>query len=235
MTQLSPNSTFAMSDFSQAGSFHSGSRLGTSSNNNFQPKGFKRFFKKSPMVPFIGIVVVVFAIAIFALYNVISRSTNNATPTLASNNGAKQIAVNKPVVQETLNRSFDFPLKDANGKVVSKLKYVIQSAEIDNQIIIKGQQATAIQGRTFLVLNLQITNSYDKSVQLNTRDYLRLITGSSPEKLAADIHNDPVEVQAISTKYTRLGFPIDAADTKSLTLQVGEIQGTKQTIKLDLH
>lgn len=187
------------------------------------------------MVPFIGIVVVVFAIALFALYNVISRSTTNATPILANTNSPKQIAVNKPVAQQTLNKSFDFPLNDASGKVVSKLKYVIQSAELDNQIIIKGQQATAIQGRTFLVLNLQITNSYDKSVQLNTRDYVRLIAGNSTEKLAADIHNDPVEVQAISTKYTRLGFPIDTADAKSLTLQVGEIEGTKQTIKLDLN
>lgn len=219
-----------MSDFSQAGSFSSGSRLGSSSNSSFQSKGFK----KSPLIPFIVIVLVVFGVAIFALSNVIGRSTTSATPTLASSN-TKQVNVAKPIVQRTLNKAFDFPLKDASGKVVSKLHYVVKSAELNNQIIIKGQQATAIQGRMFLVLNLQITNSYNKSIQLNTRDYIRLITGNSPEKLAADIHNDPVEVQAISTKYTRLGFPIDSADANSLTLQVGEITGPKQLVKLNLQ
>ncbi|MGH7203619.1 MAG: hypothetical protein ACREHC_04215 [Candidatus Levyibacteriota bacterium] len=233
MSQFSSNATLAMSDFSQTGSFNSGSRLGSSSSvSGMSSKGFKRFFKKSPFIPFIVIMVIVFGIAIFAISNVISRSTNNAIPSLASTN--KQVNVSKPVAQETLNKSFDFPLKDGSGKVVSKLHYVIQSAELDNQIIIKGQQATAVQGRTFLVLNLQITNSYDKSVQLNTRDYVRLIASSSTEKLAADIHNDPVEVQAISTKYTRLGFPISTSDASNLTLQVGEIEGAKQSIKLDL-
>jgi hypothetical protein len=51
--------------------------------------------------------------------------------------------------------------------------------------------------------------------------------------LAPEIHNDPVEVQALSTKYTRLAFPID--DTyKDLTLYVGEINGHKDAIKLNL-
>ena len=80
---------------------------------------------------------------------------------------------------------------------------------------------------------MKITNNYDKSVQIPTRDYIRLMVNGSDEKLAPDIHNDPVEIQAISTKYTRVGFPINETD-KDLILQVGEIAGKKQTVKLNL-
>jgi hypothetical protein len=42
-----------------------------------------------------------------------------------------------------------------------------------------------------------------------------------------------VEVQAISTKFTRVGFPINENDS-DLKLRVGEIEGEKETIPLEL-
>lgn len=180
-------------------------------------------------MPFIVVIAVVGLIGIFAVNN--AMQSNASAPSVLSAN--KKVDIEKPVAQQTLNRSFSFPLRDAAGKEVSQLKYEIQNAELRDEIVVKGQRATAVQGRTFLILNLKITNNYDKSIQLNSKDYVRLIVGSSPEQLAADIHNDPVDVQAISTKYTRLGFPIND-DEKSLTIQVGEITGKKELIKLDL-
>lgn len=110
---------------------------------------------------------------------------------------------------------------------------VLTSAELQDEIVIKGQKANAVKGKEFLIINLKLTNNYSKTIQINTRDYIRLSVNKSDEKLAADIHNDPVEVQAISTKYTRLGFPIDETD-KNLTLYVGEINGKKESITLNL-
>jgi uncharacterized protein YwlG (UPF0340 family) len=112
---------------------------------------------------------------------------------------------------------------------------MIQSVNIQKQIIVQGQRATAINGREFLIVNLKITNNLKKTIQLNTRDYIRIITaGDANEQLAADIHNDPVEVQAISTKFTRVGIALDEADTKkTIHLKVGEIDGTKQNIDLN--
>ena len=68
---------------------------------------------------------------------------------------------------------------------------------------------------------------------MNTRDYVRLTVNNGSEWLAPDIHNDPVEIQAISTKYTRIGFPISDTD-KKLKLQIGEINGDKEIVDLKL-
>lgn len=135
-----------------------------------------------------------------------------------------------PKASVTLNKEYSFPILDSKGKEVTKLKYTIQNAELRNEIIVKGQRASAIEGRTFLILNIKIVNDYDKGIDINARDYIRLITnGNENELLAADIHNDPVSVQPISTKITRLGFPINDTD-KNLVLQVGEIKGAKDFV-----
>lgn len=183
-------------------------------------------FKNNLYLPIAIIVVVVIALGLLALRK--SSQTPGITRTA---NG--QVEVQKPSATKSLNKTFNFPLKDDTGKTVSSISYEIQSIELRDQIIIKGEAATAVKGRTFAILNLKLTNNYTKSVQINARDYVRLILQGSSEKLAADIHNDPVEVQAISTKYTRIGFPIDDTD-KKFTLQVGEITGPKQDIKISL-
>jgi type III secretory pathway component EscV len=229
--QFYRTSVLSMVDFSS-----SPSRLNTAngsySSGGSQFKKIKRFVKSSPYFPFIIVAVIVVIIGgVF-----ITKATkNHQSPQVAGTTTQNsQMSVAKPIAQEQLSRSFDFPLKDATGKEVSKIHYEIQSAEEDNQVIIKGQVATAVQGKTFLILNLKITNNYNKAVQLNTRDYVRLIIDNATDKLAADVHNDPVDIQAISTKYTRIGFPV-TVDAKNLKLEVGEIDGTKQTIQLNLQ
>ncbi len=215
-----------MADFSSQSSFNQPSSF--SNNASLNSKKSKKLINNK-YFPFIAVIVVVGFIGVFAINNAMQSSAS--APSVLSAN--KKVDIEKPVAQQVLNRSFNFPLRDAQGKEVSQLKYEIQNAELRDEIVVKGQRATAVQGRTFLILNLKITNNYDKSIQLNSKDYIRLIVGGSPEQLAADIHNDPVDVQAISTKYTRLGFPIND-DEKSLTIQVGEITGKKEQIKLDL-
>lgn len=187
----------------------------------------KRLIKKPLFILIIGLVIIIPAVFYFWP----KQSSTPALPITTINDN--RVAIDKPKATQTLNKTYTFPLRDQSGKEVSKITFELQEAEIRDEIVIKGERATAVKGRTFFILNLKITNNYEKAVQINARDYVRLIVDNADEKLAPDIHNDPVEVQAISTKYTRLGFPID--DTfKSLKLQVGEIEGKKDTINVNL-
>jgi hypothetical protein len=181
-------------------------------------------FKNNIFVILLGLFIFIILIFLIA-----SKMTSEKTVPQTS-----QTQIPAPVskAKESLNKQFTFSLKDSRGIEVTKFTYVIESAELTDQIIVKGQQATAITGKTFLILNLKLTNNYTSGVQVNTRDYIRLSVNGESELLAPDIHNDPVEVQAISTKYTRVGFPINVSD-KKLILHIGEIQGEKEEVKLD--
>ena len=200
----------------------------TSNSMSSMSKGPNAFYSKLPRkkVLFIflslGIVILLFV--------VVARAKQNRQLTDSKVNGVQNQSVGKDGKQ-IINREFAFPIRNENNKEISTIRYEIESAELRNEIYIKGEQAKAIKGRTFLIINLKITNQEKKGLQIRTRDYIRLSSNMSTEWLAPDIHNDPVEVQAISTKYTRVGFIINESD-KNLTLQIGEIDGNKQTISL---
>lgn len=148
---------------------------------------------------------------------------------------SEKVEVEKPKAKQEVNREFSFPLKDANGEQIGEVKYMVEKAELMDEIIVKGKRAKAVKGRTFLILTLKISNEYTQAIKMNTKDYVRLsVNDNRDEWLAPDIHNDPVEVQAISTKYTRLGFPINESD-KNLVIRIGEIEGEKEEIPLNLN
>lgn len=134
-----------------------------------------------------------------------------------------------------VNKEYAYPIRNDQGQEINKLTYKIESADLRDQLVIQGQTSTAVKGRTFLIINLKVTNNYDKPININSRDYVRLsINGDENTWLAPEIHNDPVEVQAHSTKFSRLGFPISETD-KKFKLRVGEIDGSKDDIVLNIQ
>jgi|SRR3989344_1533425 len=147
---------------------------------------------------------------------------------------APRVSVAAAKATSALNREFVFPLKDSAGKTATEMKFTLETAELRDEIIVKGKRAVAIEGRTFLILTFKITSGFTKSLEINTKNYFRLVrNGNETDLLAADIHNDPVVVQPTSTKYTRLGWPINDTDT-SMVLLVGEIEGEKTKVELGL-
>lgn len=203
-------------------------------NSGFSEKlnSLKKFNKKKLLkiaFPVVGVLVAIIAIV------AIVKNLPDAQSTPSTASSVNGVQTQEAIAVQNIDKLMNFPLKDANAKEVGKFEYTIQNAELRRQIVVQGRNATAVSGRVFLIFNLKVKNSLDKALQINTRDYLRItLAGNPSEKLAADIHNDPVEVQAISTKYTRVGLAIDEKDAhKPIELQIGEIGGTKQTITLN--
>lgn len=143
-----------------------------------------------------------------------------------------RVQVAGPIASRPINKQLEIPIKDDKGKEVTKIKYDLQSAELRDEIIVQGQRMVSVKGRVFLILSIKLTNDYNQAINVNARDDVRLVVPGSDDKIAADIHNDPVAVQPASTKITRLGFPIDDSK-KHLVLQLGLLDGQKQTIDLN--
>ncbi|OGH19318.1 MAG: hypothetical protein A3D74_01535 [Candidatus Levybacteria bacterium RIFCSPHIGHO2_02_FULL_37_13] len=161
--------------------------------------------------------------------NILKNGSNDST---VNSIDQRQEATYAKSIQ-TINKTYTFPLKDDKSVEVSKFKYVIDNVALQDEIIVKGQRATAVKGRTFLIVNLKIVNDSSLVFDINTRDYIRLSIEGESERFAADIHNDPVQIQAIATKPTRLGFPINDNNRK-FVLYVGEIKGEKKPININL-
>jgi len=134
------------------------------------------------------------------------------------------------LAKEDVNYEFSFGVSPTSK--TSDITYTIESAELADEIIIKGQRARSVSGRLFLLLNLKITNKTNQGIEINSKNFIRVARKSNTEEwIAPDIHNDPVSVQAISTKYTRVGFPVNS-DDREFVLRVGEIDGDKKDIEL---
>ena len=148
--------------------------------------------------------------------------------------GSTDIVIAPAKATQSLDKEFSFPLKNDKSEEVSRIKYIIENVEKRDEIVVKGQRARSVKGRTFLIFNLKIVNDFNQVIQIQTRDYVRLsVNGDKNQWLAPDIHNDPVDIQAISTKLTRIGFAINDSD-KNIVLRVGEINGEKEEIEIKI-
>ena len=173
--------------------------------------------------------------AVIASNSFIAKNRN----TQASNLNAIQTQSNniipspQPKAVKEVNQDFSFTL--GTGRNTTSVEFTIENAELVDEIIVGGQRARAVSGRMFLILNLKITNPNTQGIQINTRNFIRVAREAKPEEwLAPDIHNDPVEVQAVSTKQTRVGFPVNSSD-QVFTLKVGPIDGEKKDINLSFQ
>lgn len=194
-----------------------------------EERNYLRRLKNSKFKLYIiaGAAIVVVLVLLFK-FNPFSGTVKSQA---ASNNKA---VIKDALATQPLNKEFKFPLKDDKGETVGEIKYIIETAEIRDEIIVQGRKASAVAGRTFLILNLKIVNDSNKTISMNTKDYVRLfVNANEGEPLSPSIHNDPVVVDAISVKPTRIGFAINESDTK-LQIKVGEIKGEKTTIDLEL-
>ena len=136
------------------------------------------------------------------------------------------------LVKKEIGRELSLELKNIKNKEKTKLTYSIESAELTEEILVKGERLRALSHKAFLIFNLKIVNSGQQGIQINSRDFVRLSLAGKEEWLAPEIHNDPVTVQAISTKYTRLAFPVNRTE-KQFKVRLGEISAEK--IEFDLN
>jgi len=174
--------------------------------------------KRIGSILFVGVVLLAVGIGI-RMY-ALGRARVQGVTSTTSLSGAKTVSI---------SREFSIPVYDKDKALSNPIRYSITDAQLTKQIVIKGQKATAVAGRTFLIINLKLVNDFNESLFLNTRNYVRIQPAGIEDRLAPEIHNDTVEVQPLSTKLTRIGLPVNE-DQTTFTLYVGEINGPKEEI-----
>lgn len=180
-----------------------------------------------------------YVVSIFVVLAVIASVyyliTNDSGNSQVSSSSQSQVKVQGVISETTPNQEFQFPLMGSDGEVLSNIKFEIVDASLRDVVSVQGQKAYPTENKLFLILGVKITNDLDQPIEMSTKDYVRLVVnGNQEELLAPEMHNDPVEIQAISTKKTRLGFSVDRNDS-DFVLKVGEINGEKQDVTLNLN
>jgi len=139
------------------------------------------------------------------------------------------------VITAKIDKSFDFSALNNQGKPVynTKIKFRVVSSEKTNQVTVKDQVYTAKNNKLFLIVNLELKNDASSAYNILPGDLVRLTYNSDSEnKYAPDLHNNLVNVAAISTKIDRIGFVIPD-NAKDFKLYIGELEGKKETVSVD--
>ncbi len=129
-----------------------------------------------------------------------------------------------------VNRSFEFTAQNKAGETEEKLKFTLVSAEKVKQVSRQNVPIRAAEDQEFLVIGLELENETKETLYLYPAELIRLVDEQG-KKFAPDYYNQMAEVLPISVKKDEIAFNVNATQ-KTFHLQVGEIEGEKETIEI---
>lgn len=111
-----------------------------------------------------------------------------------------------------INKEFFIPITDSENEQVGEIKYQLKNYERTDSITVQGKTANAVEGREFLIVSLELTNFYDKKIDIDSKDYVELSVNDADTWVKPDIHNDPTSLEPLGGRVTFVGFPINTED-----------------------
>lgn len=132
-----------------------------------------------------------------------------------------------------LKQNFDVVAKTKDGKNTNgKFQVEVTSAHKAESLLIQGQKVIARNKKVFLVVNMEISNSYKVALYNQPVDSFRLI-GADGKRYAPTAHQGNVEVRPESTKTSNVGF-IVPVDQKKFKVEVGDLNSDKVILEFSL-
>lgn len=142
---------------------------------------------------------------------------------------AEQTSSDRKIVD--INKSFEIPIKTKEGEETGeKLNVKILTMEIAKEILIQGKPAKAKDGKAFLLITMEIENPTKRQLSVKPIDMVRMINADG-KGVAAEVHNNEVSSEPVSTKKTRIGYVINEGDTHFKFL-IGEVRGVQEPIEV---
>ena len=132
-----------------------------------------------------------------------------------------------------LRQNFEAVAKTKEGKTTNgKFQVEVTSAHRAESLLIQGQKVIARNNKIFLVVNMEISNSYKVALYNQPVDSFRLI-GNDGKRYAPTAHQGNVEVRPESTKTSNVGF-IVPKDQKRFKVEVGDLNSEKVILEFSL-
>ncbi|MEX0621549.1 MAG: hypothetical protein WD187_00945 [Candidatus Woykebacteria bacterium] len=135
-------------------------------------------------------------------------------------NGSKVIEINKSY--EVVARTEERLRTDGNFKLR------ITNAEFGDYILVQGKRANPIEGKVFLVINMEVENPYPVALYAFPVDLFRLVREDG-SKFAPSVHQGSVQIRPESTKKSNVGFVVFPSE-KKFKLEVGDVSDPKETL-----
>ncbi|MDP2671267.1 MAG: DUF4352 domain-containing protein [bacterium] len=133
-----------------------------------------------------------------------------------------------------IGKNFDSIGRTKDGRPTDgTLPIKLTNAQITDKVLVQGQNATARNGKTFIVIYLEVENKYQVPLYTTPLDLFRLVR-SDGKRIAPSVSQGNVEVRPISVKRSNVAFVIDRNE-KNFTIELGEIRGEKQAVQINFR
>jgi len=131
-----------------------------------------------------------------------------------------------------INKEYSVTAKTQDKKLTNgKFTVKITSAQFSDSILVQGKKAKPVEGKVFLVVNMEIENTYKVPLYAFPVDLLRFIRNDG-QGFAPSVHQGSVEIRPQSTKKSNVAFVVLPTE-KRFKLEVGEVGGIKQTLQIN--
>ncbi len=132
-----------------------------------------------------------------------------------------------------LSQKFDVVAKTQDGKTTNgKFHVEVTGTYRAPSLLVQGETVTARNGKDFVIVNMEVTNSYNVPLYIQPVDDFRLI-GADGKKFAPTAHQGNVEVRPQSTKTSNVGFVVPKS-TRKFKVEVGDLNSDKVILEFSL-
>ncbi|MBL7159334.1 hypothetical protein ISS85_02585 [Candidatus Microgenomates bacterium] len=143
----------------------------------------------------------------------------------------KTTSISSVIAITDVKKSFEFEAIVVKGKGAERIVFTIVSAELKEEIKVKGESRKVNEGKQFLLLRLEIENDTTEKLAMITSDLIRLVDNED-KKYAPDFHNATVVIDPLSVRKDLVSFIVDAK-LKSFKLLVGGLEKEKETVEIN--
>lgn len=150
---------------------------------------------------------------------------------LAINSNTDKVLTSEDRPTVKINRAYEIVARTKEKKrTTGRFTLTVTNAQFADSILVQGKKARPVQGKTFLVLNMEIENTYKVQLYSFPVDLFRFVREDG-QKFAPSVHQGTVLIRPQATKKNNVAFVVLPTD-KKFKIEVGDINEPKETLEI---